>query len=51
MKRELSFPGIWKTVEEVLSRVPARSYGENLEIILEDDARARETAEEIIRSH
>lgn len=44
----LSFPGIWETVERVLSDVSARDYQGSLEMILEDDALARRKAAEVI---
>ncbi len=40
----LSFPGIWRTVETVLSHAAPRDYRGQLDIILEDDAWAREEA-------
>lgn len=40
----LSFPGIWRTVEKTLSLLSPRDYKGSLELILEDDALARETA-------
>lgn len=40
----LSFPGIWRTVEKTLSSLSPRDYKGSLELILEDDALARETA-------
>ena len=39
---KLSFPGIWETVEKVLSNAHPRDYAGKLGIILEDDAWARE---------
>ncbi len=45
----LSFPGIWQTVEKVLAASRPRDYEENLGIILEDDAWAREEAERYTR--
>ncbi|MDO5450072.1 MAG: 1-deoxy-D-xylulose-5-phosphate reductoisomerase [Akkermansia sp.] len=45
---KLTFPGIWHTVEKVLSNVSARDYHGELSIILEDDAAAREEARRII---
>jgi 1-deoxy-D-xylulose-5-phosphate reductoisomerase len=41
---KLSFPGIWETVEKVLSNARPRDYKGQLPIILEDDAWAREEA-------
>ena len=41
---KLSFPGIWETVEKVLSNATPRDYQGQLPIILEDDAWAREEA-------
>ena len=40
----LHFSGIWETVEKTLSQVTPRHYGSDLNIILEDDAHAREVA-------
>ncbi len=48
MRGNLTFPGIWETVQQVLDRLPARPYGESLEIILEDDAAARKLAREVV---
>jgi 1-deoxy-D-xylulose-5-phosphate reductoisomerase len=45
----LSFPGIWETVEAALSNLRPRPYHGSLDIILEDDALAREEAARIIR--
>ncbi len=45
----LSFPGIWETVEKVLNTVTARDYHGELNIILEDDIIARDTARSFIR--
>lgn len=45
---KLTFPGIWQTVEQVLSRLSPRDYQGDLALILEDDARAREEAARII---
>lgn len=44
----LSFPGIWHTVERVLSNTPPRDYHGKLELILEADAWAREETRKII---
>ncbi len=44
----LSFPGIWRTVESVLSNATARDYQGSLDMILEDDAWAREEAKRVI---
>ncbi len=44
----LSFPGIWRTVEAVLSTATPRDYKGSLEMILEDDAWAREEAHRIV---
>lgn len=44
----LSFSGIWETVEETLSRLSPRDYAGELQLILEDDARARELAAQLI---
>ena len=44
----LSFPGIWETVEKVLSNARPRDYAGKLGIILEDDAWARDEAWRII---
>ena len=45
---KLSFPGIWETVEKVLSNSRPRDYEGKLGIILEDDAWAREEARRLI---
>lgn len=45
---KLSFPGIWETVEKVLSASHPRDYKGQLALILEDDAWAREEARRII---
>lgn len=45
---KLSFPGIWQTVESVLSSAHSRDYKGSLEMILEDDAWAREEARRVI---
>ena len=44
----LSFPGIWQTVEKALAALTPRDYKGCLDIILEDDALAREAAARII---
>ncbi len=44
----LSFTGIWRTVEKVLENCTVRNYGSNLDIIVEDDAWAREEATRLI---
>lgn len=44
----LSFPGIWHTVEAALASLTPRDYKGSLDIILEDDALAREAAARII---
>lgn len=44
----LSFPGIWQTVEAALARLTPRDYKGCLDIILEDDALAREEASRLI---
>lgn len=44
----LSFPGIWRTVETVLSHAAPRDYRGQLDIILEDDAWAREEAHRVL---
>lgn len=44
----ISFPGIWLTVEKVLSAASPRDYQGQLSIILEDDAWAREEARRVI---
>lgn len=44
----LSFPGIWHTVEAALASLTPRVYKGSLDIILEDDALAREAAARII---
>ena len=46
----LSFPGIWRTVEKTLASLAPRDYKGNLDIILEDDAIAREVAARFINS-
>lgn len=43
-----SFPGIWKTVEKVLSAASPRDYHGSLELILEDDAWARAEAARVL---
>lgn len=45
---KLSFPGIWETVERVLSASRPRDYKGQLALILEDDAWAREEARRVI---
>ena len=45
---KLSFTGIWETVEKVLSNATARDYKGKLDMILEDDAWAREEARRVI---
>ena len=45
----LSFPGIWETVEAALANLHPRPYHGSLDVILEDDALAREEASRIIR--
>lgn len=45
---KISFPGIWHTVESVLSAARPRDYKGELSAILEDDAWAREEACRII---
>ena len=45
----LTFPGIWETVEAALANLRPRPYHGSLDIILEDDALAREEASRIIR--
>lgn len=45
---KLSFPGIWETVERVLSASRPRDYKGSLALILEDDAWAREEARRVI---
>lgn len=45
---KLSFPGIWETVELVLSAAKPRDYQGSLQMILEDDAWAREEAHRVI---
>lgn len=45
----LHFSGIWETVEKTFSLLSPRAYNGELPIILEDDARARETASKIIQ--
>lgn len=46
----LTFSGIWETVDAVLSQLSPRHYGEELQVILEDDAKAREVARSIIQT-
>ena len=45
---KLSFTGIWETVEKVLSNARPRDYKGQLDMILEDDAWAREEANRLI---
>ncbi len=45
---KLSFPGIWRTVEAVLSAATPRDYKGSLQLILEDDAWAREEARRVV---
>ena len=45
----LHFSGIWETVEQTLAALPARAYAGELQIILEDDARAREITAQLIQ--
>ncbi len=45
---KLGFTGIWETVEKVLSNARPRDYQGQLEMILEDDAWAREEARRVI---
>ena len=45
---KLSFPGIWETVEKVLSNARPRDYKGELAMILEDDAWAREEAQKVV---
>lgn len=44
----LSFPGIWKSVEKLLSRAKPRDYQGQLSIILDDDAWARDEMQRIL---
>lgn len=44
----LGFTGIWGTVEKVLSQASPRDYKGSLEIILEDDAWARDEARRVV---
>lgn len=44
----IGFPGIWETVEKVLSNARPRGYCGSLSVILEDDAWAREEARRVI---
>ncbi|MGJ8697176.1 MAG: 1-deoxy-D-xylulose-5-phosphate reductoisomerase [Verrucomicrobiaceae bacterium] len=46
--RGLSFPGIWETVEETMSRV-THVDSQELEVVVAADLRAREVAAEVIR--
>ena len=46
----LGFSGIWDTVAQVLSNATPRDYQGKLEMILEDDAWAREEATRLIMS-
>ncbi len=46
---KLTFPGIWQTVEAALSRLSPRDYHGDLNVILEDDALAREETARIVR--
>lgn len=45
---KLGFTGIWETVEKVLSNARPRDYRGQLDMILEDDAWAREEAQRVI---
>ncbi len=45
---KLGFTGIWETVETVLSNAKPRDYQGQLDMILEDDAWAREEARRVI---
>ncbi|MDO5463368.1 MAG: 1-deoxy-D-xylulose-5-phosphate reductoisomerase [Akkermansia sp.] len=45
---KLGFTGIWETVEKVLSNARPRDYKGQLDMILEDDAWAREEARRVI---
>ncbi len=45
---KLSFAGIWRTVEAVLTASSPRDYGQSLDVIIEDDAWAREETKRII---
>jgi 1-deoxy-D-xylulose-5-phosphate reductoisomerase len=45
---KLGFTGIWETVESVLSNAKPRDYQGQLDMILEDDAWAREEARRVI---
>ncbi len=45
---KLGFTGIWETVEKVLSNASPRDYQGQLDMILEDDAWAREEARRVI---
>lgn len=47
---QLSFPGIWRTVERVLEQAPVHTQSPHLTTILDDDASARECARSIICS-
>lgn len=44
----LHFSGIWELVADTLSRLSPRDYAGSLDIILEDDALARETARSLL---
>ncbi len=48
VRGQLSFPGIWRTVESVLSAATPRDYKGSLQLILEDDAWAREEARRVV---
>ncbi len=48
---QLSFPGIWRTVEAVLAAARPRDYQGSLDMILEDDAWAREEARRRLALH
>lgn len=47
----LHFSGIWETVEEALNRLTPRDYKGELQVILEDDAAAREITRKILHQH
>ncbi len=47
---QLSFPGIWRTVERVLEQTPVHTQSPSLKCILSDDAAARECARSVIQS-
>jgi 1-deoxy-D-xylulose-5-phosphate reductoisomerase len=47
LRREIPFPGIPRTIEEVLERTP-QSHPESISAVLEADSQARERAREVV---